>query len=59
MTSAKIYEFPARGRFALTAERDEKKSVANFMSPRIANIGFGSSWYHEEAIREDEPARKN
>ena len=50
--SATIYQFPARGRFALSAPREDVKAVA---APRVV---FGSGWYHDEAI-EAERTRKN
>jgi hypothetical protein len=52
--SATIYQFPARGRFATGAARDEAKA-ATVAAPRIV---FGSGWYHDEAI-EAERTRKN
>jgi Protein of unknown function (DUF2735) len=56
--SAKIYQFPARGRFA-SAGREDSKSAVAMMSPRVAPATFGGAWYHEEAIRDAEGARKN
>ena len=56
---AKIYDFPARGRFAERGQSEESKSAANpavqgnFLAPGAAKVVFGSSWYHEEAIREE------
>jgi uncharacterized protein DUF2735 len=57
--SAKIYEFPARGRFAASGHRNDRESAANSGEPRIANVSFGDAWYHEEAIREAAQSRKN
>jgi Protein of unknown function (DUF2735) len=51
--SAEIIQFPPRGRFAAGA--CEEANVTR-ISPRIA---FAGAWYHEEAIREAEPRRKN
>ena len=54
--SATIYEFPKRGRFAVTAQRDEV-TAADYLSPRVA---YGSGWYHDEAIEDDaERSRRN
>ena len=53
--SAKIYDFPLRGRFAMNATH-EPDAAAN-AAPRAPAIAFGS-WYHEEAI-EAERTRKN
>ena len=52
--SAKIYDFPLRGRFASNASHND--DAAKFATPAPA-IMFGS-WYHEEAI-EAERTRKN
>jgi hypothetical protein len=58
--SAKIYQFPARGRFAVAGQDDEPKPVAaSFALPRTARVAYGSSWYHDEAILEAERTRKN
>ena len=53
--SATIYQFPARGRYALSGASNVMES-ASAMQP--ANIVYGSGWYHDEAI-EAERARKN
>jgi hypothetical protein len=51
--SAKIYQFPLRGRFAGRGSVEQPMSAASYSSP-----SFGSGWYHDEAIRE-ERARKD
>ncbi len=51
--SAKIYQFPARGRFAAADRRNE---AAKIPTSRIAQTACGSAWYHEEAIAEAERA---
>ena len=53
--SAKIYQFPARGRYAVGALSNDAERAA---SAQPANIMFGSAWYHDEAI-EAERGRKN
>lgn len=50
--SATIYQFPARGRFAVGGED------AN-ATPRYAKTAFGGSWYHEEAIQEERAQKKS
>lgn len=58
--SAKIYVFPEGGRATLRgSNRDGAQSVVT-MKPaaRIPRAAFGSSWYHEAAVLEAEPARK-
>jgi hypothetical protein len=52
--TAKIYDFPLRGRFAVSASHES--DTAKFVTQTPA-IMFGS-WYHEEAI-EAERTRKN
>jgi hypothetical protein len=52
--SAKIYDFPLRGRFAISASHEADAAKFATQTPAIM---FGS-WYHEEAI-EAERARKN
>ncbi len=51
--TAKIFQFPARGRFAKAEPIDTRLVVIDAPS-----ISFGSSWYHDEAI-EAERTRKN
>lgn len=54
--SAKIFTFPARGRFADSNRRD----VATLdVAPRIAPVASGAGWYHDEAIREADLTHKN
>jgi hypothetical protein len=55
-TSAKIYTFPPRGRFALRI--DDTAPAATVRLPRGAELASGSGWYHDEAIQA-ENARKN
>jgi Protein of unknown function (DUF2735) len=56
--SATIYEFPRRGRFAVSGQADASTSIANPALQRAPKISFGSGWYHDEAIQE-ERARGN
>jgi DNA-binding PadR family transcriptional regulator len=55
-TTAKIYTFPPRGRFAMNAQREETQTV--FQVPRGVKAASGA-WYHDEAIQADEQSRKN
>jgi hypothetical protein len=57
--SAKIYAFPPRGRFALREQHDEFQSIASVRLPRDVKIVSGSGWYHDAAIQDAEPTRKN
>jgi len=50
--SAKIYTFPARGRFAPGNQRGESQPAANVQLPSSVPIASGSGWYHEAAIQE-------
>jgi len=55
-TSAKIYTFPPRGRYALRI--DDTALAANVQFPRGVKLVSGSGWYHDAAIQADN-ARKN
>ena len=48
-TSAKIYTFPPRGRFALAGTADESRPA--FQLPPNAKVASASAWYHDEAIQ--------
>jgi hypothetical protein len=50
-TSATIYTFPPRGRFALRI--DDTAPAANAQLPCGAKLVSGSGWYHDEAIQAD------
>lgn len=56
--SARIYEFPKRGRFAVGGARQEAKAGADAASTRPAKAVVGSGWYHEAAIQEAERAAR-
>jgi len=55
---AKIYAFPARGRFA-TAGQHEEPARTRPPASHVPCVSSSSSWYHDEAIREAEQQRKN
>ncbi len=58
--SARIYQFPAGGRAALGGRRYEHaRPISNPNSPRVNEAVCSGSWYHEEAIREEEAAREH
>ncbi len=57
-TSAKIYEFPARGRFAQVERGDNAMPATNFVSSRVAKVAVSGAWYHDEAIQAEQ-TRKN
>ena len=54
--SAQIYEFPARGRFALYG-RDESQPRTNVEAQPLVKVASGSGWYHDAAIQEAEHSR--
>jgi hypothetical protein len=60
--SAKIYRFPARGRYAVAGSRDGFNSATSMSNvatlPRAAVTTCGSNWYHAEAIQEEEQSDK-
>jgi hypothetical protein len=51
--SAKIYQFPVRGRPAIGARYEEAKTAVEFKSPRVSEAACGSGWYHQAAIDAD------
>jgi len=59
--SARIYQFPARGRFAASGQREATETAATAATaalPRDVKIVASSGWYHEEAIQLAERERK-
>ena len=56
--SAKIYEFPRGGRAGLSARRESDRFEANLAAFRAVPVAAGGSWYHEEAIKQDQPTDK-
>jgi hypothetical protein len=52
--SAKIYTFPARGRFAANNQGEENHQPANVQLPRGVVVASGAGWYHEEAIKAEQ-----
>ena len=54
--SAKIYQFPTRGRSAGGGRRfEETKRATDLASSRVSEAACGDSWYHEAAIQESKP----
>jgi hypothetical protein len=53
-TSAKIYEFPARGRFAQAERSDNAMPATSFASPRVTKVAVSGAWYHDEAIQAEQ-----
>jgi uncharacterized protein DUF2735 len=56
--SARIYQFPARGRFAASGQRETTEPAATTALPRDVKVVAGSAWYHDEAIQVAERERK-
>jgi hypothetical protein len=52
--SAKIYTFPARGRFAVNSQPEEPKPAAIAQLPRGVKLATGSGWYHDAAIQAEQ-----
>jgi hypothetical protein len=50
-TSAKLYAFPPRGRFAAANESGSFEPAAEVQMPRGVRIAPASGWYHDEAIK--------
>lgn len=57
--SAQIFNFPPRGRFAGGGADSAQNKPANFTPEQAVIAAAGDAWYHDEAIRDDEPSRKN
>ena len=55
--SAQIYQFPARGRFALNASNDIQSRISA-EAQALPKVAYGSGWYHDAAIQ-DERSRGN
>ena len=54
--SAKIYQFPVKGRAALLGHRyGETQPPIDQNTPRVNETICSGSWYHEEAIQEAKP----
>jgi hypothetical protein len=57
--SAQIFQFPVGGRAALGVRRAAHAvRPADLMPARAANVACGTCWYHEDAVRDAEPAPK-
>ena len=57
--SARIYEFPLRGRFA-QGLREEQATLVNLEAQAAMRAAVGSGWYHDAAIAEEaERSSKN
>jgi hypothetical protein len=58
--SARIFQFPARGRFATGNQSSEATLPATaVLSTRVARVAADGAWYHDEAIREAERVSNN
>lgn len=56
--TAKIYQFPIRGR-ATEADRSYgARKAAELATSRVAYAECGSSWYHEAALRDAESSHR-
>jgi hypothetical protein len=49
--SARIYQFPARGRFVASGQRESSDPATTAALPRDVKIVAGGAWYHDEAIQ--------
>ena len=56
--SATIYQFPLGGRAKWADSRNAPAPVGEFPTNED-HVVVSSGWYHEEAIREEERARKS
>jgi Protein of unknown function (DUF2735) len=51
--TAKIYEFPAGGRKLGGRRFEQSATVADFRPKQVLTVDY-SSWYHDEAVREEQ-----
>ena len=58
-SSAQIFQFPARGRFAAGGKVGENKLAVSFTLPDGVQTVLGGAWYHDEAVQDAERVRKN
>ena len=56
--TAKIYQFPAGGRAGLRIGNAYTTPIEKMEAVAATRTVVSGSWYHEEAIREIEPAGK-
>lgn len=56
--SAKIYTFPTGGRAGVRGRQPEDKLMAEMAALGLTKSVLGSSWYHEAAIKEDQPHKQ-
>jgi len=49
-TSAKVYQFPLRGRFANPAGAIQQGNT-------LPTAEIGSGWYHDDAMKEEQQAK--
>lgn len=49
-TSAKIYQFPVRGRFAKPNEPFRQENA-------LPTAAIGDAWYHDNAMKEEQKAK--
>jgi hypothetical protein len=56
--SARIYQFPTRGRTTVDSRREDSNSVIDASAPRVSATTFGGGWYHEAAIQESKRIRE-
>jgi hypothetical protein len=55
--SATIYQFPTHA-VRRTAEHFDDAKLVPMIAPQLPTVEFGSGWYHDEAIQDDQ-TRKN
>jgi hypothetical protein len=56
--SAKIYQFPTRTPLSGNGLRGKTKSTTDLKTVQLPAVSFGSGWYHEAAIRDEDRNHK-
>ena len=57
--TARIYAFPKRIPGRTEGLGESGNSVVSIAARRLADVAYGGSWYHEEAIEEARRDRKS
>ncbi|HSI41533.1 MAG TPA: DUF2735 domain-containing protein [Xanthobacteraceae bacterium] len=57
--SATIYAFPKGGRASIAGNRGTDRLLRELAELNLPATSFGSGWYHDAAIQDAEPVRKN
>jgi hypothetical protein len=57
--TAKIYQFPVKGRKTAGGDREQIKSTTDPKFQPVLGDAFGNGWYHEAAIEQERREREH